>query len=709
MTADDPDRPRKTLTLNKTARRATPSEDDGIRKRGGARARSVALKEHEREKLQRTAEPEAGQPRGHDVPRRRDEGTAPRGAGRPQYRGEDGSRGTGRPQQRSESGPRGPGRPQPRGEGGPRGTGRPQQRSEGGPRGTGRPQQRSESGPRGTGRPQQRSEGGPRGTGRPQQRSEGGVDRPSYKRNQPRQDRPQTRPLERHHDRPDAIADQAVESVDHSSRRDEDYAAQRQPRAPRQAEVFTVFTPCPQGIEEALAAELQALGFEDAQVGRAGCRFTTDWHGVQRANLYSRLATRVLVQVAQGPVQHEDDLLDLAYATPWERWFGAEHTLRVDTSAIKSPMRSLQFCNLRVKDGICDRLLDREGARPDIDTVRPDARVHSFLTADTATLYLDTSGESLFKRGWRLDKGEAPLRENLAAGMLALAGWDPSAPLLDPFCGSGTILIEAAWIALGVPPGISRPFGFERLRDHDANRWHDLKDDARAHILPQLDTPLYGCDLDPEAVAFARNNAERAWLTEGTIQFAVADARDLEAPEKSGWIVTNPPYGERMPAGADDTLWRDWATCLKRQFGGWQMHVISSDMALPQQMRLKPSRRTPLYNGALDCRLFSFELVSAGYRDKPGAGARHDDHADDHSGDHANDHSGDHANDHADDHSDHRADDHAHGVHDDHANGHSENHLDDHGADHAAGHSDNNDDASGADETDGVAPPAGKR
>ncbi|HEY0294616.1 MAG TPA: THUMP domain-containing protein, partial [Bordetella sp.] len=235
----------------------------------------------------------------------------------------------------------------------------------------------------------------------------------------------------------------------------------------RQAEVFHVFAPCPQGLEEALTAEMQALGFEDAQPGRAGCRFTADWSGIQRANLYSRLATRILAQVAQDEISHEDDILDLAYSVPWERWFGAEQTLRVDTSAIKSPVRSLQYCNLRAKDGICDRLRDREGARPDIDTVRPDARVHLFLSGTLATLYLDTSGESLFKRGWRLDKGEAPLRENLAAGLLALAGWDPTAPLLDPFCGSGTILIEAAWIALGVPAGISRPFGFERLRGFD--------------------------------------------------------------------------------------------------------------------------------------------------------------------------------------------------------------------------------------------------
>ncbi|OZI74182.1 THUMP domain-containing class I SAM-dependent RNA methyltransferase [Bordetella genomosp. 12] len=381
----------------------------------------------------------------------------------------------------------------------------------------------------------------------------------------------------------------------------------------RQAETFRCYAPCPQGLEDALTAEMQALGFDDAQAGRAGCAFSSDWSGIQRANLYSRLATRILVQVGQGNLNHEDELLDLAYSVPWERWFGPEDTLRVDTSAIKSPVHSLQYCNLRVKDGICDRLRDREGARPSIDTVRPDARVQLFMEGTHATLYLDTSGESLFKRGWRLDKGEAPLRENLAAGMLALAGWDPAAALVDPFCGSGTILIEAAWIALGVPPGISRPFGFERMRQHDARRWRDLKDDARSRIRTQLETPIVGYDIDERAIEFARANAERAWLTEDTIRFEVGDARHIQAPVEQGWIVTNPPYGERMEIA--DEFWREWSACLKHQFAGWQAHVISSDMKLPQRMRLKPVRRIPLHNGSLDCRLFAFELVRASYRD----------------------------------------------------------------------------------------------
>lgn len=378
-------------------------------------------------------------------------------------------------------------------------------------------------------------------------------------------------------------------------------------------EVFQIFAPCPLGLEEALGAELSALGYEQVQTTRAGCHFVADWWGIQRANLYSRLATRILVRVGQAPVQHEDDILELAQSIGWERWFGAEHTLRVDTSAIKSPMQSLQYCNLRAKDGICDRLRDLEGARPSIDTVRPDARVHLFLSQDTATMYLDTSGESLFKRGWRLDKGDAPLRENLAAGLLALSGWDPQAALLDPFCGSGTILIEAAWIALGVPPGITRPFGFERLRDHQSRRWEDLKEDARSRILPELEAPLVGIDANPEAIEAAQRNAERAFLTEDTIQFEVGDARDAVAPTPTGWILTNPPYGERLDE-EDLEFWREWSANLKREFAGWQVNVITSDLDLPKHLRLKANRRTPIFNGALDCRLFNFELVESSYR-----------------------------------------------------------------------------------------------
>ncbi|WP_323012477.1 THUMP domain-containing protein [Castellaniella sp.] len=449
------------------------------------------------------------------------------------------------------------------------------------------------------------------------QRREGRSENNAHSRRdeQSGQRRPYRQTAERTSERPDTryrntgADEQAPARLQHLPRQS------RQPRQQHLTEIFPVFAPCPHGLEDALTLELQALGYDGVRAGRAGCHFQADWMGVMRANLYSRLATRILVQVAQADVQTEDDILALARETEWERWFGAEQTLRVDTSAIHSPMRSLQYCNLRAKDGICDRLREREGERPSIDTVRPDARVHLFLDARQATLYLDVSGESLFKRGWRLDKGEAPLRENLAAGLLALSDWTPDAALLDPFCGSGTILIEAAWIALGVPPGIWRPFGFERLRSHDARRWRDLKDDARARIAPRLDVPLVGSDIHPAAIESARANLDRAHLSPDAIRFEACDARRMQPPAEAGWIVTNPPYGERLGDHEQD-LWPQWATQLKQQYGGWQVNIITSDLDLPGQLRLKPRRRHPLHNGALDCRLFQFELVSAGYRDR---------------------------------------------------------------------------------------------
>jgi putative N6-adenine-specific DNA methylase len=631
MSSDDKDRPRKTLTIKKTARDAH-AEEAPKRTRTGARARLVAQISRTKENVERQKDPEGYQRRQEEEARRK-----PGAGARDQYERGQPSRGEGRGAAGRGSAERGTSERggSARGNSERRGSERGSSERGGSERGSS-DRGNSERGRYDRGQPARGRSDDSRRDAAPSARSGRAPQRAPRLDDQyiapatpagrfydpfeddgpapdfqaaPPEHTPAPEFTEARDDYPDAPRD------DYQDRAPRVDTRSRRPRETRQAEVFTVFAPCPQGLEEALTAEMQALGYDDAQAGRAGCSFTADWAGVQRANLYSRLATRILVQVAHAEISHEDDILDLARDTPWERWFGAEQTLRVDTSAIKSPVQSLQYCNLRAKDGICDRLRELEGERPSIDTVRPDARVHLFLTGHTATLYLDTSGESLFKRGWRLDKGEAPLRENLAAGMLALAGWDPAAPLLDPFCGSGTILIEAAWIALGVPPGISRPFGFERLRDHDAYRWRDLKDDARSRILPQLDAPLVGYDLDPQAIEFAQNNAERAWLTADSIRFEVGDARQITAPADHGWIVTNPPYGERMLTEQDADLWRDWAACLKRNFAGWQLHVITSDMTLPNQMRLKPKRRVPLYNGALDCRLFGFELVAAGYRD----------------------------------------------------------------------------------------------
>lgn len=385
------------------------------------------------------------------------------------------------------------------------------------------------------------------------------------------------------------------------------------PDNPKQA--ATVFATCPQGLEEVLAGELKHLGFSDVESSRSGVYFKTDMLGVMKANLYSRLATRILLQVAQAEIHSEDDIYQLSLATAWENYFGPDHTLRVDTSAIRSPMQSLHFCNLKAKDGIVDRIRNIEGERPSIDTVRPDAKVHMFLYRDQATLYLDTSGESLFKRGWRLDKGSAPLRENLAAGMLALAGWQPGQTLLDPFCGSGTILIEAAWWAQNVPPGLHRPFQFMRLRNHQKQLWHDLRDEAFANIKPGLETLLVGSDISSQAIEAARANMERANLNSSSIKFEVKNVLDIEAPADNGIIITNPPYGERLDSGQDD-IWHPFSGLLKKEFDGWRVNIITSDLELPKKLRLKAQRRIPLYNGNLETRMFVFDMVRDSFRDQ---------------------------------------------------------------------------------------------
>ncbi|MHA7237740.1 THUMP domain-containing class I SAM-dependent RNA methyltransferase, partial [Burkholderia pseudomallei] len=381
-----------------------------------------------------------------------------------------------------------------------------------------------------------------------------------------------------------------------------------------------------------------------------GVHFRGAWAAGMAANLHSRIASRVLLKIAHRPYRNEQDVYALALEQPWERWFASTQTLRVDITAIKSPLKSLEFATLRVKDAICDRLREKTGARPSIDTAQPDVRVFAFLTAGDCTLYLDTSGEPLFKRGWRLDKGAAPLRENLAAGILRLAGWTPGTPLYDPMCGSGTFVAEAAQIALGVAPGVERRFGFEKLKQYDITAWQTLKvaamDAKRAARGKRDDLLIFGSDISGDMLEKARANLERAGVP--SLWLKQIDARNMTPPAAApGVIVTNPPYGERIevrgrgPRGdvretgknrggdeafrrthadsPDSEFFRALGDALKQRFAGWQAFMLSSDRTLPGQLRLRESAKTPLFNGALECRLFRFDLIAGSIRQRPAA------------------------------------------------------------------------------------------
>ena len=415
-----------------------------------------------------------------------------------------------------------------------------------------------------------------------------------------------------------------------------------------------LFLPCAPGAEALLADEVQALLGIDAQVQpeRGGVRVMGDALAAMRLNLESRLAQRVLWPLAHGPYGNEHDLYHLARTVPWTDWVSPAQTFRIDTTAQRSPLQSLNFATLRVKDAVCDVVRDATGERPSIDTKFPDLPLTLHLSATHATLYADTSGEALFKRGWRDAqglKGDAPLKETLAAAMLAAAGWQGRAadgPLFDPCCGAGTLVIEAAQIAAGIAPGLQRRFAFERLlpfRSHQ-NSWARLKDAARARQHAPA-VPIFAGDVSFRMTDFAQRNAERAGVAR-FIDFKTADALQRPPPAEAGVLLINPPYGERIaPMGTRGTrsghrsgernadhgasregfeaggspaeFFSQLASHWKRQYAGWTAWLLSPDPQLPRMLRLKESRRVPMWNGAIECRLFRFDLVAGSARNKP--------------------------------------------------------------------------------------------
>ena len=336
---------------------------------------------------------------------------------------------------------------------------------------------------------------------------------------------------------------------------------------------------------------------------------------VYRANLESRLASRILWQVGSGAYRDDADLYALVHAIDWARHFPPTRTLRVDVAATRSPLRSLEFATLRVKDAVCDRFRERAGVRPSIDKRAPDVRVHVHLTEAQATVYVDTSGEPLFKRGYRRDADEAPLRENLAAGLLALAEWSPGEAFLDPMCGSGTIAVEAALIAADRAPGLARRFGFQKLAWYDGPAWQRITQSARDRVRTAPPEPtLFASDIAQGALSKTQAHLAAAKV-DGFVRVEQADALTRAAPATTGVIVSNPPYGVRLAdAAALAALYPKLGDALKRHFPGWRAYLLTADLRLAKLIGLKADRRIPLFNGALDARLFAYRLVAGSNR-----------------------------------------------------------------------------------------------
>ena len=395
-----------------------------------------------------------------------------------------------------------------------------------------------------------------------------------------------------------------------------------------------LFMPCAAGVEGLLADEvhqLTGLTGNDLLTGRGGVMANASWREAMRLNLHSRLTQRVLIQLSQTFYRNEKDLYDAASAVAWEIWFTTKQTFKIEITAQHSPLTSLNFAALKIKDAVADRFRAKRGERPDVNTQWPDVRIYVHLTTDSCTLYMDTSGEPLFKRGWREDKGDAPLKETLAAAMLAASGWDAHTPLYDPCCGSGTIAIEAAQIACGIAPGIMRRFGFEKLLPFQPHVWHALQDDARA-LEHAPTTEIHASDVAFRMVDFTQRNAERAGVGQ-VVQARGGDALQRMPPcETPGFMLLNPPYGERIEAAGvagvssrareiaegDDggEFFSQLASHWKKNYNGWTAWMLTPDLKLPSKMRLKESRRVPMWNGPIECRMFRFDLMKGSVRDK---------------------------------------------------------------------------------------------
>jgi putative N6-adenine-specific DNA methylase len=374
------------------------------------------------------------------------------------------------------------------------------------------------------------------------------------------------------------------------------------------------FATCPRGLESLLIEELNDVQARNVQMTDGGASFAGDLGVCYRANLHSRIATRILIQVGRGKYASEDDLYQAAYKINWPNLFDVKHDFMVKVTGVKCPLKSLEFATLRIKDAVCDKFRQVVNARPYIDTKTPAVRIHAYLTADSYQFYIDSSGNALYQRGNRKASIEAPLRENLAAGILKLTGWQVGQPLLDPMCGSGTFLLEAAMMALNIAPGLNRDFGFEKLKNFESDTWKKIKNSALKAVKSPSFQRIYGSDMDLRAVRVAKQNLEAAGLLEA-VQLSHVEFTALVPPADAGVMVANPPYGVRI--GEDEQLaelYPKMSVTLKQKFAGWNTYFLTNDLRMPKLMRLSPSKKTPLFNGPLECRLFEIKMVAGSNR-----------------------------------------------------------------------------------------------
>ena len=368
------------------------------------------------------------------------------------------------------------------------------------------------------------------------------------------------------------------------------------------------FATCARGLERTLAEELAALRAEDVELGRGGVRFHGDLALLYRANLWLRTAVRVLWPILEASVQSTDDLYAAVQTIDWARYMTPEHTLAVDCNLRDSLITHSRYAALQVKDAICDQFVERCGKRPTIDTETPMVGLNLHIHQNEAVLSLDSSGESLHKRGYRTVLSKAPLNEALAAGLVMLTGWRGQVPLVDPMCGSGTLCIEAAWIALNRPPGLTRRrFGFMSWMNYDVGLWAAVRDEARRQVLKLLAHQITGYDVRRDALHFSETNARAAGIG-NLLHFALRDVSDFQPPVgPPGILICNPPYGERIGAEKELVgLYRTLGIMFRERCPGWKLFVFTGNAFLARQIG-KPRQVSELFNGKIPCRLLQYQ------------------------------------------------------------------------------------------------------
>lgn len=364
------------------------------------------------------------------------------------------------------------------------------------------------------------------------------------------------------------------------------------------------------GLVEVLEDELKSIGIKPLERSPSGVSFESNWEGCYKANLHLRTATRIIKPVLDFPAYQLDDLYHNTLKHDFTKYIDPHQTIAVDASVRESKIRDQRMLALKIKDAIVDQFRDKFGERPNVDTERPSLRIMARLVKNQVSLAIDTSGSSLSQRGYRLDAGEAPLREHLAAALVLMSGWKPDQVLYDPMCGSGTILIEAAMIARKIAPGLLRKsFGFQFMKGFQKDAWGQLIDEAISAEIEIPEGQFFGTDLDSKVLRMAKANAERAGVLEN-IDFKRMAVTEITAPtEKAGYVITNPPYGERLGVEAElGDLYKDLAFAMKTHFKTWWLWLLSGNPDLTRALHLKATRKVPVHNGNIACRFLKYEI-----------------------------------------------------------------------------------------------------